>query len=290
MAGPGARNYIKMMDKEEKLQRVKSLLSYGGHSQRYQSIPEFVSKKVGNVAGAYASDQLYWDPPRYQWIDANLPADVSSAVELGSSLGYFSLRLSHERKIAATGYEPVADYAEVCNLFASLTQMENRTRFVCQSVGIDDIAGLPDADAVISLNVLHHAGNVFDAAAVRDHVGWTRYATEFLQRLNRKFKHMVFQTGNSVAGVAHFPSEVAVPVMAEILKASGWQVRSIGVITDFDTPVYQTYPLAAMGAVPRIRCHRNDISGLVEYRSDGKLLATLKYGTLQRPLFYCSRA
>lgn len=279
-----------MSNHAELIDSVRSLLEYNAHSRRYQSIPDFITRQIGRAASEYSSEQLAWDEPRYVWIDANLPHDVASAVELGSSLGYFSLNLSHQRNMEVTGYERVQEYARACNLFATIAGIDARARFQAASVGIEDVPKLPRADVLISLNVLHHAGNVFDSQAVAEHGGWVRYATEFLRCSSKKFRYLVFQTGNSVKGVAHFPSFEAVPFISDLLRTSGWIVRSIGIVTDFKSCKYETYEPSNINRLPRIGCHRNPNSGMVEYRENGNLLAELPYGTLQRPLFFCARS
>jgi hypothetical protein len=278
------------MDSDQILARLADLLAYDAHSRRYQALPDFVRAAIGPLAGDYSSAQLQWDAPRFDWIAAAMPEAVTSSVELGSSLGYFSLRLAHERGFAVHGFEPVAEYAEACNLFACLAGMSEVARFHGRGVGIEDIEALPAADCLISLNVLHHAGNVFDREAVRDRGGWSAYAHEFLSRAAERFRHLVFQTGNSVKGVAHFPSEAALDTIVPLLDGAGWNVRGVGMVTDFETATYQNYLPDALGPAPRIGCRRNPETGLVEYRRADEVVAALPYGTLQRPLFYCERA
>lgn len=271
------------------LQRLRELLAYDAHSRRYQAIPEFVRDRLGDIASGYSSEQLQWDAPRFAWISGALPSDVQSSVELGSSLGYFSLRLAHERGFTVEGFEPVAAYAEASNLFASVADIGARVQFHARGVGIDDVAALPAADCLISLNVLHHAGNVFDRDAVAARGGWHNYARDFLSRAAERYGHMIFQTGNSVRGEAHFPSEAAIDTLVPLLEDSGWQVVKLGLISDFADPHYQSFAAAALHHAPRIGCRRNPETGLVEYRHGGEVVAALGYGTLQRPLFYCAR-
>jgi len=273
----------------DNLERLRELLAYDAHSRRYQAIPDFVRDRLGPVAGGYESEQLQWDAPRYAWIDAALPSTLRSSVELGSSLGYFSLRLAHEREFFVSGFEPVADYAEASNLFAALTALGERAQFRPRGIGIEDVAGLPAADCLITLNVLHHAGNVFDRDAVTARGGWHAYAGEFLTRATDRFEHMIFQTGNSVKGEAHFPSEAAIDTLVPLLENSGWRVVRLGVITDFADPEYQSFTASEIDRAPRIGCRRNPETGLVEYRTGGEVVAAFGYGTLQRPLFHCVR-
>ena len=269
------------------LDRICELLDYDAHSRRYQAIPDFVVRHLDGVAGSYESEQLQWDAPRFDWINEALPAEVSSSVELGSSLGYFSLRLAEERAMRVDGFEPVAAYAEVSNLFAGLAGFAGRAQFHPRGIGLADIDTLPQADCLVTLNVLHHAGNVFDAEVVAEMGGWHAYAHAFLNRAAGRFGHMIFQTGNSVKGEAHFPSEGAIDALIPLLEGAGWNIERFGVITDFEQPSYQVMEPAT---APRIGCRRNPETGLVDYRIGDEVVASLAFGTLQRPIFHCVRA
>jgi len=271
------------------LERLDKLLAYGAHSRRYQTIPEFIRQQLADCAKGYVSEQLQWDAPRYEWIDAILPRSVRSVVELGSSLGYFSLRLAEERGLTVVGFEPVREYAEASDLFALLGELQARARFYPRGVGIDDIADLPAMDCLISLNVLHHAGNVYDRDAILRFGSWLAYAEEYLRRAAARFGHMIFQSGNSVSGVAHFPSEAAIDTLVPLLERSGWRVHGIGVVTDLASMHYDSFGRDDLDLVPRIGCRRNSSTGLVDYRVGDSLLGSLAFGTLQRPLFYCVR-
>lgn len=280
---------VSLSDKTKIKNRIRALLAYDEKFRRYQELPAFLLRELDLDPRDYASDQLAWDAPRYDWIAANLSADTARVTELGSSLGYFCLRLVHEHGLAAVGYEPVEAYAEVCNLFAELTGLDDRLRFSAEPAVLDYITDLAAADLVISLNVMHHAGNVFDRDVVKRHGGWRNYAREYLARLTRVAPHLILQTGNSVHGAALFPGKDAVPFMTALLEEAGWRVDTIGVIERFDRPTYRQYPRAAIDDIPRIQCSRNPDTGLVEYRIGSDLVATLPYGTLQRPLFACTR-
>ncbi len=270
--------------------RIKTLLTYDQKFRRYQAIPDFLLENLGLNLRNYASEQLAWDEPRYRWIVENLPPDVNSVIELGSSLGYFCLRLAHDQGCSATGYEPVSAYTEVCNLFAEVAGLDSRLKFRDDPAILEYLPNLAPADLLVSLNVMHHAGNVFDREIVEELGGWQNYAVTYLSRLTEIAPHLVIQTGNSAHGVAHFPSEDAVAFTAALLNDAGWHVDAIGVVEDFDNVSYRTYPGAAAADVPRIRCRRNRDTGLVEYRRGDDLVAELPYGTLQRPMFACTRA
>lgn len=270
--------------------RIKALLAYDEKFRRYQTLPDFLLRDLGLDPQDYTSEQLAWDAPRYDWIVDNLPPGVNRVTELGSSLGYFCLRLAHDQGLSATGYEPVSAYTEVCNLFSDFAGLDDRLTFRDDPAILEFLVNLPAADLLISLNVMHHAGNIFDGEIVNQRGGWRNYALEYLSRLTEKASHLAIQTGNSARGIAHFPSEDAVAFTASLLEDAGWRVNAIGVIENFDDPTYRTYPASAVDEIPRVRCRRNPDTNLVEYRVGDALVAELSYGTLQRPMFMCTRA
>jgi len=278
-----------MTNNPETLARLKDLLSYRGHSKQYQVVPDFIQKKIDGNEVNYESIQLAWDEPRYNWIKSVLPESIVSEVELGASLGYFSLRLAHDFGCTATGFEPVEVYAEAANLFAEIGELGDQVRFIGHGVTLDTIEDMPDADLLVTLNVLHHAGNVFDAQKVAEVGNWRSYAVEYLSRMAAKYPHMIFQTGNSVKGVAHFPGREAVPFMRDVLKEAGYGVEALGLITDLDSISYKTFGPDQIDDAPVIWCQRNLDTGEVDYYRNDKVVKSLPYGTLQRPLFYCCR-
>ena len=270
--------------------RIKTLLSYDEKFRRYQAIPEFLLQELNLDLETYSSTQLAWDQPRYDWIVENLPERVGRVTELGSSLGYFCLRLAHDHGLSAVGFEPVSAYTEVCNLFAKVSGLETQLKFRDEPAVLGFLTSLPPADLLVSLNVMHHAGNIFDTEMVEHLGGWRNYALEYLSRLTEVAPHLVLQTGNSAHGIAHFPSEEAVSFTTSLLEDAGWRVDAIGVVENFEHPAYATYTTASMDDIPRFRCRRNPDTGLVEYRVGETLVAELSYGTLQRPMFKCTRA
>ena len=60
--------------------------------------------------------------------------------------------------ILATGYEALGDYCKCKNYFG-LMDCENRTNFFNRSIKAGDIMKLENADLLVELNVLHHAGS-----------------------------------------------------------------------------------------------------------------------------------
>ena len=58
-------------------------------------------------------------------------------------------------------------------------------------------------------------------------------------------------------GIAHFEGEQAVDVLVELLEASGYLVRTVGIIEDPSKITYSSYSRDELRHVPRISCTRN---------------------------------
>ena len=267
--------------------RIQQILQYQDKFLAYQELPPFFYDLIEKRDISYSSQQLAWDRPRYDWIRKSLPLTIKTAVEVGSSLGYFSLMLSYDLAIKITSFEPVAEYAELSNILAELGGLREKAFFHNTGVTLRDIPKLPSADLHISLNVLHHAGNFYDSEEVESHGSWLKYANAYLTELSHKFPYLIFQCGNSARGNAHFEGGRAIDVLLELLETSGYLVRAVGVIENPSQITYSTYSKDESELAPRISCVRNPKTYLVDYFKNEDYIGSYKYGTLQRPIFFC---
>lgn len=277
------------ISQEAKFIRIKEILQYQDKFLAYQELPPFFYDRYGKNDIIYSSHQLAWDKPRYDWMCKSLPSTIKTAVEVGSSLGFFSLMLSYDRSIKITAFEPVADYAELSNILAELGGLTDKAFFHDTGVTLSDIPTLPSSDLFISLNVLHHAGNFYDTEEVEAYGSWLKYANAYLTEISQKFPFLIFQCGNSARGNAHFKGGRAIDVLVELLESSGYSVRAVGVIENPSKITYSTYSPEEVKLAPRISCARNLKTGLVDYFKNEEYIGSYKYGTLQRPIFFCEK-
>ena len=134
------------IQQEEKISRIREILKYQDKFLAYQELPPFLHSLYEKSDINYSSHQLAWDGPRLDWMFKSLPTTIKTAVEIGSSLGYFSLMLSHARGINVTAFEPVTEYAELSNILASLGNLEEKAYFHGTGVTLRDISQLPVYD------------------------------------------------------------------------------------------------------------------------------------------------
>lgn len=272
------------------LQRLNRLLATESvRFAAYQELPEALLQAVPSLrALPYKSRQLALDGPRYRWLLQCLGSRREfSVVEIGANLGFFSLSLAADRDARATLYEPIGPYVETVGLLADLAGLSGRVVCHASGVGIDDLETLPEADLLISLNVLHHAGTVFDVAAVEAANGWRAYAERWLAAASFKYRMLFLQTGNKSTGPALFDSAEAVPFVRGMLTGAGWTIDAVGAIGDFRELRFDTWTADRIDDVPATVCRRNPETGLVDYRRDGVIVASLPKGLAQRPLWFC---
>lgn len=269
--------------------RLTALLATdAGRFANYQTLPPVAAARLPGLARtSYRQQQLSLDEPRYHWLTQELNVSGMKVLEIGASLGYFALSLAAEHSVQATAYEPVPAYSEACTLLAEICGLARRVTCVNAAVGLDDLEGLPEVDLIIHLNVLHHAGTVYDAKQVRQMGGWEAYVVEYLWRLSTRANHLFLQTGNVSDGDALFPGERTLPHLLDVLRRAGWEVIKVALIDDFENFVYRTFTPAELGDAPVITCWRNSETGLVDYFHEGGVVASLITGLAQRPLWLC---
>jgi len=255
--------------------------------QDLESLVQVLSGEQHSVG--YTHEQIPLDAERYQWLKARIAslAGVHSVLEIGGNLGYLCLRLMQELGLQATCLEPIEDYVRISTLLAKGFGLAHLYKGRSAFVLWDNISELPQADVLINLNVIHHAGRVFDCDVVARLGGWAAYAQSYLEKLSYKGRYLFFQTGNTWPSARLFENTEAPEFLADILSRSGWRVIDVGICDKLPRLTFSTYPLSHMQSIPRIWCQRNPSTDLVDYYQGRALLASFPTGLAQRPLFFC---
>jgi len=274
---------------KKKEEHVANLLQIDvGKFGHYQQIPPAIIKKAPGLKNInYNQDQVELDSERYAWLKSVYRGANFDAIEIGANLGYFSLSLAAELGASVEVYEPISVYMEVCKILSRLSGIECLIHIQNNSLEAKDLKFLRNVDLIINLNVLHHAGCTFDIDMVQTRSEWEVYAKRYLTLLSHKTRYLFFQTGNTWKGQSLFSGENSIHFLFELLNDGNWEVLSIGVIDDPNNLVYSTYSASEIDRVPRIYCRRNRMTDLVDYFLDGTVIASLKTGLAQRPLWFC---
>jgi hypothetical protein len=261
-----------------------------GEHHNYQDLGSLVQVLSGEpYLLGYQHEQIPLDQERYQWLRTRIAsaAGVCSVLEIGGNLGYICLRLVQELGIRATCLEPIEDYVRISNLLAKGFGLEHLYQSRRAFVLWDNIEELPQADVLINLNVIHHAGRVFDCDVVTRLGGWAAYVQSYLKKLALKGRYLFFQTGNTWPGMRLFHNTEAPEFLSGILGRSGWRVIDVGIFDKLPELTLSSYSPSRMASIPRIWCQRNTTTDLVDYYYERNLLASFPTGLAQRPLFFC---
>jgi hypothetical protein len=207
---------------------------YGRQSKHsaYQSIPGFISEILG-----YQEDiRKDWrdDRNRYDFILSQIsPKPNEEWVDFGANTGFFTYSLAHqfpETNFLAIEANP--DHASFLDEVRQAFGIKN-VRISSDSIGLDDLDKLSQADVMLHLNVLHHAGADFDAHHVTDRTSFLDYAIRYLTGLKMATRILVLQVGLNLwgnKGLPIFPitdSLGTLKSLISLIRSSGWEVRSM---------------------------------------------------------------
>ncbi|MBM4020262.1 MAG: class I SAM-dependent methyltransferase [Planctomycetes bacterium] len=151
---------------------------------------------------------------------------VGKVVDLAGHSGYFSLELLDAGTVSESVVYDIND--EVLRFgerLAMRMDLQDAIKFVKKDLRLDNIADLPDADLALCLNLIHHAGTLFDRDAVAT-LGWGKYATQYLSVLRTKYRYAIVGVGFKSRHPASWP--VFKPLrplyFCDIIAKSGWRL------------------------------------------------------------------
>lgn len=214
----------------------------------YQNVPDFVSDAIGYRETI--DDRWRGDHCRLAYLLSALPlASLRSLTDIGANTGFFTLSLAHRfPQLQVTACEPDRTHAKFIRTIANTFGMRN-VEVIPKGVTLRSLSGFQPKDAVLLLNVLHHAGYDFDASLPRTRDAFDVHARQYLGALAAKRAHLFFQMGSNWGGDKNNP---LVPrdahadklrYMAGLLLDGGWRIRRVayptrvdGVVTYIDLP------------------------------------------------------
>lgn len=258
----------------------------------YQSVPEFVAESLNYQEPI--DDSWRGDHCRLTYLLQVWPCEqLRTLTDIGANTGFFSLSLAHRfPHLAVTACEPDRTHATFIRTIASAFRLSN-LQVIPKGVSLRSLAGFRQQDAVLLLNVLHHAGYDFESSLPRTREAFDDYATRYLRGLARTRRHLLFQMGSNWGGdklnplVPRDAHVEKLRYMAGLLTGAGWQInhtayptRVNGIVTYVDLPEMVTASLNA-GAVP---VADNDIARAI----DAYDLDQFPGEFYKRPLFVCT--
>ncbi|MEO5927663.1 MAG: hypothetical protein ABIP96_03265 [Patescibacteria group bacterium] len=235
--------------------RLHELYQDSSKHSVYQSVPTFVARALGYQEEIHS----LWrsDAPRFAYLAdrLNLPPGARLA-DIGANTGFFSLNFAHVRPdLLITAYEMNPRHAEFIRLTAAAFAPEC-IEVLTQSCDLAGLNRLPLFDAVLLLNVVHHAGFDFDADVPDNNEAFTDYAIGYLAKLRAHSRQLVFQVGSNRGGdkarpLFHRDDDVArLNWLSKVLGLAGWKISHLGYahLSESETIVFRDAPPSVLAA------------------------------------------
>lgn len=257
----------------------------------YQQLPQFLSDDFGGIQ-APIDERWRGDRSRLAYLRTCVDFKGLRIVDIGANTGFFSLTLAHDDGASVTAVEPDPanrDFLKAVGQHYGLQHLNVSDA----PVTLDTVGNLPQSDLVLLLNVLHHAGDDFDRAYVPEAAALQAYMTDYLGRLAKTTRAMIFQLGYNWCGNKATP---ILPVrrpfdmldyLRPVFDQAGWHMDRVAV--RFDTDDRRMVELEPYAEQPTLA---PDSAALAEVPGVRALLETRHLPEISefyaRPLIICS--
>jgi len=115
--------------------------------------------------------------------------------DLGGNSGFFSLSLADSgMATVATVYDTNSSALRAGREMSRALDIEGRVAFEEGPVTLDFVCAMQHIDTVLCLNLIHHAGVLFDVDLVHS-IGWEEYARQWLLALRGKATNLIMSVG-----------------------------------------------------------------------------------------------
>lgn len=204
----------------------KDIIANLKSSSEYRRLPKRALKKLSLNTKFYKDDKFGIEI-RYDLIrNKLLNRGFNSMVDLGGKNGYFSLQMLDENIVSRAWVYNVAENAlSFGSKIARYLGLENKIDFIEKKLSLENINNIPDADLVLCLNLIHHAGVFFDIDLVSNK-GWAEYTVDFLKILRKKYKVAVVSVGFKGKKPINWPvpNRLRPIYFYKIANKAGWEV------------------------------------------------------------------
>lgn len=192
----------------------------------YTRIPESL-KALRPELVRFEKPDVFGVEDRLTAIVANWPVIAGGrAIDIGGNSGFFSLSLIDRGLIShSTVYDTDIRVLEAGEQMASMMGLSRKISFVEQAVSLSWLQQVDPVDIVIDLNLIHHAGTLFDIQEVQD-LGFGEYSRAWLSQTRRISKFCVFGVGFKGTKPANWDQKLTErpKAMIEIATSVGWNL------------------------------------------------------------------
>lgn len=163
------------------------------NTKDYTQLPERLTKLYGED---YKKNDEFGVIDRFIVIKEVLrETPLGNMADLGGHSGYFSLSFVDEGMASfSTVYDLNEKALEMGKKMSGALGLSEKVIFIEQGISLDFIKNMEPVDTVICLNLIHHAGMLFDVDVVSS-MGWDEYARQWLTALRNKCNLLIFGVG-----------------------------------------------------------------------------------------------
>lgn len=236
----------------------KSLSGYSRLPPRLEKMfPELASQQKDDVHGVAA---------RLKAMQTVLSGrNLGTMIDLGGNSGYFCLSLidaGMANKATVYDIDMLGESLAAGRTMADLLSIADRIQFVKQKIELEFVQNLPAVDTMICLNLLHHAGRLFDVESVNEN-GWGRYAQEWLAAMRNKSRLAIVGLAFDSEAPPNWdePTKSRAERFARIADSAGWSILYYANVRELE------------------RLGVDAAKGRFEAPSEGTVEAILRFGT-----------
>ena len=184
----------------------------------YQNFSEYSKKTKKNI--------INLDKLRFDWVEKLISSKIKiyTVTDIGSNLGYMCLKFNKIFKSSCTGFEyerPAYNKAK------KIAKSKKNIKYFNKGLTLSTLNSLNKSDLIVHLNVLHHAGHMYDKKLINNSRDWKNYSLKYLKILSKKSKFLFFQTGNVNFNKNYFLNEETFNILPNLLNSSGWKIINI---------------------------------------------------------------
>lgn len=153
-------------------------------------------------------------------------APLNDVIDLGGNAGFYCLTFADAGMLShSTVIDLDRKALDAGQKMAAYMGLQDKVDFKEQRVDLDFVQSLPQVHTIICLNLIHHAGVLFDGPIVAE-VGWDEYARRWLSEFRKKSKLLIFGVGLKGQKPVHWdiPAVERAGRIVDIAKQSGWTV------------------------------------------------------------------
>lgn len=159
----------------------------------YTRFPKRIRLKIPDIT-KYEIEDRYGIEARLEAIKKYFPKkNIGTIQDLGGNSGFFAQSLIDEKyatKAVIYDSEFLKNIFKTGKWMAKILNIEKKIHFTKKKITFHFIKNMPASETIICMNLLHHAGNLFDKSLVK-RIGFNNYLQKAIQSFRKKANKLI---------------------------------------------------------------------------------------------------